>query len=106
MEKLILAFLSLLTFKIVPPVNSGHRNHRLHKVQEEQYDGPYVQYKGDQVFVNYIMESNGTKILKTDSIALQQKDNLSLKVMTDIPGKSFQVRLKKKLKMKKVNSLR
>ena len=96
----MLAFLSLLTFKIVQPVNSGHRNH-LHKVQEEQYDGPYVQYKGDQVFVNYIMESNGTKILKTDSIALQQKDNLSLKVMTDIPGKSFQVRLKKKLQNEK-----
>ncbi len=101
MEKLMLAFFSLLTFKIILPVNSGHRNHRFHKEQEEQYDGPYVQYKGDQVFVNYIMESNGAKILKTDSIALQQKDNLSLKVMTDIPGKSFQVRLKKELQNEK-----
>jgi hypothetical protein len=101
MEKLILGFLFLLTFKIVLPVNSMYRNHRLHKVQQEQYDGPYVQYKGDQVFVNYIMESNGTKFLKTDSIALQQKGNLSLKVMTDIPGKSFQVLLKKKLQNEK-----
>ncbi|MDP9229962.1 MAG: metallophosphoesterase [Bacteroidota bacterium] len=101
MEKLMLAFLSLLTFKIMLPVNSGHRNHKLHKVLEEQYDGPYVQYKGDQVFVKYIIESNGIKVLKTDSIALQQKDNLSLKVMTDIPGKSFQVRLKKELQNEK-----
>jgi Calcineurin-like phosphoesterase len=101
MEKLMLAFLSLLTFKIMLPVNNGHRNHRLHKVQEEQYDGPYVQYKDDQVFVNYILESAGTKILKTDSIASQQKNNLMLKVMTDIPGKSFQVQLKKKLRNEK-----
>ena len=100
MKKLILAFLSLLTFKMVQPAKSGYRNH-LHLVQEEQYDGPYVQYKGDQVFVTYIMDSNGTKILKKDSIALQQKANLSLKVMTDIPGKSFQVQLKKKLQIEK-----
>ena len=100
MEKLMLAFLSLLALRIMLPINSGHRNH-LHKVQAEQYDGPYVQYKGEQVFVNYIMDSNGTKIVKTDSIGLQQLDSLSLKVMTDIPGKSFQVRLKKKLKGEK-----
>lgn len=97
----MLAFLSLLTFKIMLSVNNGHRNHLLHKVQEEQYDGPYVQYKGDQVFVNYIMESNGTKIIKTDTIALQKKDNLWLKVMTDIPDKSLQVRLKKELQNEK-----
>jgi len=100
MKKLILAFLFLLTFKMVQPSKSGYRNY-LHVVQEEQYDGPYVQYKGDQVFVTYIMDSSGTKILKKDSIALQQKDNLSLKVMTDIPGKSFQVQLKKKFQNEK-----
>ena len=100
MEKLMLAFLSFLAFMMVLPVNSGQRNH-LHKVQEEQYDGPYVQYKGEQVIVNYIMDSNGTKILKTESIGLQNIDSISLKVMTDIPGKSFNVRLKKKLKGEK-----
>ena len=101
MEKLMIAFLSFLTFEIMIPVDSGHRNQMIRKAQEEQYDGPYVQYKGDKVFVNYIMENNGTKTLKTDSIALQQKDSLLLKVITDIPGKSFQVHLKKKLQNEK-----
>ena len=102
MEKILLAFLSLLTFTRVLPVTSGHRNNMLHTIQEEQYDGPYVQYKGDQVFATYIMGKKGKKFsLKTDSIALQQKDNLSLNVMTDIPGKSFQVRLKKELQNEK-----
>ncbi|MEO6454092.1 MAG: metallophosphoesterase [Ginsengibacter sp.] len=98
MKKRMLAFLSLLTFNIVLPVNSGHKNNMLNKTSDIQYDGPYVQYKADMVLVKYIMESNGTKLLKTDSITLSQKDNLSLKVMTDTAGKSFQVRLKKELK--------
>lgn len=102
MKKLKLAFLSLLTFTVVLPVTSGHRNNMLHTIQEEQYDGPYVHYKGDQVFATYIMGKKGKKFsLKTDSIALQQKDNLSLNVMTDIPGKSFRVRLKKELQNEK-----
>ncbi|MEP6596400.1 MAG: metallophosphoesterase [Ginsengibacter sp.] len=100
MEKLMLAFFSLLTFNIMP-INSRYTNQMLNKVLDEQYDGPYVCYKGDQVFVNYIMETGGTKTVKTDSIALQQKDKLLLKVMTDIPGKSFQVQLKKNLQIEK-----
>ena len=101
MEKLMLAFLSLLTFNMLLPINSGHRNQMLHKEQEVQYDGPYVHYMGDQVFVNYIIETNGAKNVKTDSIALQQKDSLSLKVMTDVAGKSFHVQLKKDLQNEK-----
>src|SRR5258706_13178154 len=100
MEKLMIDLLSLLTFEIMVPLNNGHRGTR-HKIPEEQYDGPYVQYKDDEIFVNYIMENNGAKILKTDSVALQQRDSLSLKVITDISGKSFQVHLKKKLQNEK-----
>ncbi len=95
------AFIALLTFTMALAVATGHRNKMQHKIQEQQYDGPYVHYKGDRVFVNYIMESNGTKSVKTDSVPLKQKDNLSLTVMTDIPGKSFQVRLKKELQNEK-----
>jgi hypothetical protein len=101
MKKLLLAFLSFVTLKTGYPMNGSHDNKILDKVSEEQYDGPYVQYKGDQVFANYILESNGTKIVKTDSIALQQKDSLSLHVMTDMPGKSFEVKLKKKFENEK-----
>ncbi|MEO6328322.1 MAG: metallophosphoesterase [Ginsengibacter sp.] len=104
MEKLMLAFLSLLTFRIMLPVNTGYKNNMLHKISEEQYDGPYVQYKGEQIFVKYVMENDGIKILKTDTIALQQKENLLLKVMTDISGKTFDVHLKKKLQNEKSES--
>jgi hypothetical protein len=91
MGKLIFNILFILTFKIMPPVNSVHRNQGQQKVMEEQYDGPYVQYKGDRVIVNYVMENNGEKTVKTDTMALQRKADLLLKVMTDIPGESFQV---------------
>lgn len=101
MKKLTLAFLSLITFEVMLPGNNGYNNFMPYNVKEDQYDGPYVCYKGDHVFVNYIIEANGKKILKTDSVALQQKDNLLLKVTTDVPGKSFQVRLKKELQNEK-----
>lgn len=102
MEKVMLAFLSLFTFKMMLPFNNGQINNMAPAVQKEQYDGPYVQYKGDKVFVTYIMEKKGKKFsVKTDSTALQQKDNLSLKVITDISGKFFQVRLKKELQNEK-----
>ena len=101
MEKLILVFLSLLTFNIMPPVNSVPTDRMLNKVSEDQYDGPYVQYKGDYVFVNYIMVTDGAKTVKTDSIALRQKDSLSLNVRTDIPDKPFHVHLKKDLQNEK-----
>lgn len=65
---------------------------------ELQYDGPYVQYAASQITINYIEDSNGEKRIKKESAPLRKKDNLSLKVMTDIPGKSFQVAFKKQLK--------
>jgi hypothetical protein len=97
MEKLILGFICLLTFKSLQPINGGNINRQVRRSSEEQFDGPYVQYKNDQVYASYIMESNGTKSLKTDSLPVKQKNNLVLNVSTDIPGKTFQVRLKKKL---------
>ena len=66
---------------------------------EAQYDGPYVQYAGNQITINYIDDNNGEKIIKKESIPLRKKNDLSLKVMTDIPGKSFQVVFKKQLKI-------
>jgi len=101
MEKLMLAFFSLLTFNMQLPVNCGHINKMIPIVNEEQYDGPYVHYNGDHVFVNYIIETGGIKTVKTDTVPLQQKDNLSLNVMTDIPGKSFHVQIKKQLQNEK-----
>ena len=97
----MVAFISLLTFNSLLPFNGGYKNRMPDKVREDQYDGPYVHYTGDEILVNYIMVTNGEKIVKKESIPLQQKDNLSLKVMTDIPSKSFQVQLKKSLQTEK-----
>jgi hypothetical protein len=101
MEKFMVAFISLLTFNSMLPFNGGHKNQMPDKVREDQYDGPYVRYTGDNILVNYIMVTNGEKIVKKESISLQQKDNVSLKVMTDVPDKSFQVQLKKILHTEK-----
>src|SRR5436190_11214693 len=77
---------------------------------DDQNDGPYVQYKNDQVLAKYIIQANGQKAVKADSVAILQKSSLSLKVGTDVPGEFFQVQLKKymeneKSEYKKVNKL-
>lgn len=99
MKKSLLLFLSLFTFTIMVPYTSGYSNDMLPGGEPEvQNDGPYVQYNNDQVFVNYVMENNGTKLIKTQTFGLQNLDSVSLNVMTDIPDKTFRVELKKKLK--------
>jgi len=100
MNNLLVAF-AFICFALMPPHNSGHQKYVSNNLAQEQYDGPYVQYNSSQVLVNYIIENNGTKAVKTETIELRQKDKLSLNVMTDIPGKSFQVSLKKKLQNEK-----
>jgi hypothetical protein len=71
------------------------------KQAEEQYDGPYVRYKDGRILINYIVDNNRTKTVKAEKVSLRQKDKLLLNVMTEIPGKSFQVQLKKKLENEK-----
>src|SRR5918993_480694 len=96
MEKILFAFLLLTSCKNIQPVVQESPVQA--PVVEEQYDGPYVQYIGNQVWVNYIDESNGVKKIKRESAPARKKDDLKLKVMTDIPGKTFNVDLKKQLK--------
>src|SRR6185436_5479601 len=60
-------------------------------------DGPYVLYRNDSVFVNYIENNSGISSVRTDSMAIVLKNNISLQVNTDIPGKTFNVQLKQKL---------
>lgn len=98
MEKLILPFLALFAFKMVLPVNDMPKDHS-HLLPTDQYDGPYVQYKDDKIFVKYIMLSNGATVVKTDTVQVQQKDNLVLNVATDRPGKFFQVKLMKEFQI-------
>jgi Calcineurin-like phosphoesterase len=62
-----------------------------------QYDGPYVLYRDKQVFIKYIFDDGGLKTVQTDSFALEQKANTSIRVAGDKPGVVFTVPLKKEL---------
>ena len=61
------------------------------------FDGPYVLYRNDSVFVNYIEGDSLSASLKTDSMKLSGKDSITLHINTDLPGKTFDVKLKPKL---------
>ena len=66
---------------------------------DEQNDGPYVLYKGEKVFVKYIMKSKKGKSVLSDSTYLSDKDQISLSVATDEPGKAFSVKLKNSIEI-------
>lgn len=70
-------------------------------MEATQTDGPYILYRNEQVFVKYIMEENGVKSVKMDSVPLAKKFDLALTVLTDVPGKTFTVKLKKELNNEK-----
>lgn len=64
-------------------------------------DGPYVLYRNDSVFVKYIETSSGMPTVKTDSMPASLKNSIDLRINTDIPGRSFNVKLKPKLSNEK-----
>lgn len=59
-------------------------------------DGPYVLYRNDSVFVNYIEDNAGTRTVRTDSMPSSLKNNIDLQVNTEKPGQTFSVKLKSK----------
>lgn len=67
----------------------------------DQFDGPYVLYKGDRVFVKYVYDTLGVKSIKSDSFLLAERSSVSLTVLTDEPGKTFNVVLKNELENEK-----
>ena len=72
-----------------------------HKPNTPVIDGPYVLYRNDSVFVNYIEDSSGIRSVRTESLPSSAKTNVDLQVNTDIPGKTFSVKLKTKLSNEK-----
>lgn len=60
-------------------------------------DGPYVLYRNDSVFVNYIEDNGGLKSVRTENSPAAAKNGISLQVNTDVPGKTFTVQLKPQL---------
>ncbi|MBI5857211.1 MAG: metallophosphoesterase [Sphingobacteriales bacterium] len=70
-------------------------------MQAVQADGPYVLYYGNKMYAKYIMNDDGWKVLKTDTLDALQKASYSFTVATDMPGKTFTVKLKTELKNEK-----
>jgi|CXWL01.1.fsa_nt_gi hypothetical protein len=101
MKKIAIAFLPLLLAGFVLPDDSCRQNTAQEKNNFGQHDGPYVLYKGDKLLVKYILDSQGIKSVKEESIPLSQKTNLTLIVLTDEPGKTFTVKLKHELQNEK-----
>lgn len=68
-----------------------------------QNDGPYVIYKNDTIFNNYILENKGSLQLQTEKVHYADKGSIKLNVSTDEENKFFQVVLKKDLKNEKTD---
>lgn len=66
-----------------------------------QNDGPYVMYKGNKIYVSYILDNHGARVPKIDSFDYNQKPGITLTVATDIAGKTFPVQLKSTLENEK-----
>src|SRR5688500_11884892 len=67
----------------------------------EIYDGPYVSYKGDWIYVQYIVDNHGSKLAKTDSFPLKDKTSIQLTVNGDSTGGAFSFKLQDKLENEK-----
>ena len=109
-KKMILPFMLLVLLAFKDPGDSGINSSYNNKIVKstdpqmdgaEQYDGPYILYKKEKVYAKYIDQSNGIRTVRVDSISVSEKKNLSLKVNTDEPGKTFSVQIKDKLQNEK-----
>lgn len=93
-----------LAFYITPLLLTGFmlpEKHGLFKnsisMSSIQTDGPYVMYQGDSIFIKYIMEDSGWKVLRSETVLANKKASTVLTVSTDEPGKTFTVKLKDEL---------
>ncbi len=101
MKKMAFAFLPLLLVGFILPDTGFYSASTIKMTSDNLYDGPYVLYKNDQVFIKTIFDDGGVKSVKVDSVNISQKGGLSLTVATDEPGKTFSVKLKDNLQVEK-----
>jgi hypothetical protein len=101
MKIISLSFIPLMMFGLILSVIQSNQNKNCRIMHTVQEDGPYVLYKKEQVFVKFILNDHGTKLVRSDSMPLSQKESLTLVVSTDEPGKTFPVQLKKKMLVEK-----
>ena len=103
MNKIAFAFLPLLAAAFIIPDDSYRQKNPSGTYHTEQFDGPYVLYSDAKIFIKYIHDSHGAKLVKADSIPISEKASLSLTVLTDEPGKTFTVKLKSQLQNEKTD---
>ena len=67
-------------------------------------DGPHVLYRNQDIIVKYLLDSNGFRRAQTNTYKRSEKNNITLNVATDEPGKTFTVKLKAKLENEPADS--
>ena len=101
MKKVVFAFAPLLIAGFIIS-NNGNKNLSVNTTtMDSTYDGPYVLYKNDQLFIKNITSDNDVKAAKVDSLNISGKSSVTLTVATDEPGKTFTVKLKDNLQPEK-----
>ena len=96
-----IAITSIALFALSMSRNGEQTMKNKHLPDTPVIDGPYVLYRGDSIFVNYIQGDSVNGTVKGESMKVAGKDNITLHVNTDIPGKTFDVKLKPKLTSEK-----
>ncbi|MGQ0739758.1 MAG: metallophosphoesterase [Bacteroidota bacterium] len=99
MKHIALAFIPFILAGFVLP----GENCSTPKPHTTRYDGPYVLYGDNLVFVKYIVDDHGVKKVQADSMPLSKKADVSLQVASDEPGKLFTVKLKGDLQNEKTD---
>jgi hypothetical protein len=106
MKKIYVAFLPLMFLGFLIP-ETGNQTEKV-EMEKTTFDGPYILYSTDKVYVKTIVDDNGVKSIKVDSMAIADKAGITMTVATDEPGKTFSFPLKNNLlpeksEYKKVN---
>jgi hypothetical protein len=101
MKKLAFIVFPLLLIGFVLPNTAFRSGYKKNMTATSPYDGPYVLYKNDQVFIKNVFDDGGIKSVTIDSVNISQKAALSLTLATDEPGKTFSVQLKSQLQNEK-----
>src|SRR5436190_19099681 len=88
MKKIALSFIPImLAGFFIPGENCGNAIPHLSK-----YDGPFVLYKNDQLYIKYIVAENDSRQVRTDSMPLSQRDSVVLEVAGGESSFSFHLK--------------
>jgi hypothetical protein len=94
MKRLTLAVLPLILLSMSSPRIRADFN-------KDITDGPYIMYTDSKMYVNYITKENGANVRSVDSMSLSDRAGYVIKVATENPGKTFDVKLKSKLQVER-----